>query len=244
MVVRPAGCFFTYGYAVPACVVVLATPYLAFRYAVDQATEGVAPETIEGAEKAIKEVLAGRNHQVVARDELHRVAAAHTGQSVVILPNAGPPAPSEAPGYRQLADQGIDTVLEITIQGIVLRHQSGGGGGIWSISGTDLNPNLRLVVTAHRRVVKALDGTVLYDHTGDHTGKLATFTDWGANDAQLLRDGLDQLFREMAGEIVAQVFGVQAPLAAEPAAVATLDPATEPESETPSSSGETEGPAE
>ena len=40
---------------------------------------------------------------------------------------------------------------------------------------------------------------MLYDHVGEYSGRGATFPDWGANDAQLLRDGLDQFLQEIAG---------------------------------------------
>jgi len=210
-----------------ACGLAVATPYLTVRYAVDQATEGVAANTIEAAETAVKAVLAERKHQALAREALFRVATLHTNQTLVLLPD---PGPSEAPRYQPLAERGIHAVLEITIQRIALRRPRGtGGSSLLSISATDLNPSLTLVVTTRRRVVRTADGAVLYDHTGEHTGRGATFPDWGAKDAQFLQEGLDQLSREIAEEIVAQVFGVAVPPATEPAT-----PATEPDPQLPS----------
>jgi hypothetical protein len=113
-----------------------------------------------------------------------------------------------------------------------------------SIRATDLNPVLALVVTTQRRVVKTADGTELYRYTGDHGGSWATFTDWGTNDAQLLRDGLDQLLREIAGEIVSQVFGVSVPPALEPAAPTKPIQDTEPEPQMPSPPREAERPTD
>ena len=222
---------------VVGCALAAATPYLTVRYAVDQATEGVAPDTIEAAETAIKAVLTERKHQALARDALFRVATTHTGQKLVLLPDPGPTTSSEAPRYQPLAERGIDTVLEITVQRIALRRATG-NSSLLRISATDLDPYLTLVVTTRRRLVRTADGTVLYDHAGEHTGQGATFPDWGAKGAQFLQEGLDRLFREIAGEVVAQVFGVAVPPATEPAA-----PATKPESELPSSSSETESPS-
>jgi len=224
---------------VAGCAIVLATPYLTTRYAIDQATEGVAPDTIRAAETAIKTVLAERNHQALAREALFRVATAYTGQTLVLLPDAGPATPSQAPRYQPLAVHGIDTVLEITVQRIALRRpRATGRSSLLSISATDLDPYLTLVVTTRRRVIRTVDGTVLYDQAGEHTRWGATFPDWGANDAQLLRDGLDRLSQEMAEEIVAHVFGVAVPPATEPAAAAT-----EPEPQMPPSSSEAESPS-
>jgi len=225
-----AGCFLTYGWFITACGVAIGTPVFAVVLAVDQAKGGVSADAIEAAETAIKAVLAEQNRQAMARDDLFRMAAAHTNQRLVLVSDQAPIKPSEPSHYRHLADQGIDTVLEITVQQIALRHPPPppprltlrhhgiAGDGDLSIIGTGYKPALLLVVTTRRRVVRTADGTILYDYTGDHSGRTATFTDWGANDAQLLRDGLAQLSREIAGEIVSQVFGVPVPPADELAA--------------------------
>ena len=226
-------CFLTYGYALPACGVAVATPYFAARYAVDQATAGVAADTIAASETAIAAVLGARTHETVVRDEVVRLAAVHTTQTLVPLPAEGTPSAFEPTPYKHLAAHGIDAVIEITFQRLALQpHSSGrfGGDNIWSISAAELNPYLTLAVTARTRVFKTTDGTELYGHTRDYIGRGATFTDWGANDAQFLRESLEQLLREMAGEIVTQVFGVDLPPAQEPEAPAAPTPAKEPES--------------
>ena len=209
------------------CAVAAATPYFAARYAVDQATAGVPADTIVAAETAIHAVLAARNPQAVAQEALYRVATAQTGQTLVLLPNAGSVTPPEAPRYPHLAAQGIDTVLELTVQRIAWRGaRATGGRSLGRIRAADLNPALTLVVTVRTRVLTTTEGTELYGHTRDYVGRSATFTDWGATDAQLLRDELDQLFQEMAGEIIAQVFGVAPPPAPEPEAP-TVPPSTQ-----------------
>jgi hypothetical protein len=226
-------CFLTYGYALPACGVAVATPYFAARYAVDQATEGVAGDTIAASETAIQAVLGARTHETVVRDEVVRLAAVHTTQTLVPLPAERAPSAFEPTPYKHLAAQGIDTVIEITFQRVALQSHSVsrvGGNTIWSISAAELNPYLTLAVTARTRVLKTTDGTELYGHTRGYIGKGASFTDWGANDAQFLRESLEQLLREMAGEIVTQVFGVDLPPAREPEAPAAPTPAKEPES--------------
>ena len=198
-----------------ACEVAWATPYLAVRYAVDQATVGIAADEIASGETAISAVLADRKHHAFVREQFYRLAAARTRQTLVPLPAEGTPSAAATTSYRQLAALGIDTVIEITLQRVALQSRTsgqGGGGNIWRISAVDLNPYLTLAVTARTRVLKTADGTDLYGHTRDYIGRGATFTDWGANDAQLLREGLEQLLREMAGEIIAEVFGVAPPV--------------------------------
>jgi hypothetical protein len=212
---------------VAGCALVVATPYLATRYAIDQATEGVPADTIQAAETAITAVLAERTHQAVVRDAVSRLAAAHTPRTLVPHPGECCPPAAGTTTYRPLAAHGIDTVIEITLQRLALQSRTSGragGDSLGRIGAATLNPYLTLAVTARTRVLRTADGTVLYDHAGEHTGRGATFPDWGANDAQLLRDGLDQLFQEMAREIVAQVFGVAIPPVREPEAPTAPNP--------------------
>ena len=224
-------CFVTLGRALDACVVAVATPYFVARYAVDQATEGVSADTIAASETAIQAVLGARNHEAVVGAEVFRLAAVHTRHQLMPLPDEGLPSAAETAEYKPLTAYGIDTVIEVTLQRVDLQSRTPtrvGGESIWSISAADLNPYLTLVVTARTRVLKTTDGTELYGHTRDYIGRGATFIDWGANDAQLLREGLEQLLREMAGEIIVQVFGVAPPPAPEPEAPPPPTPAQEP----------------
>jgi hypothetical protein len=230
------------GQCVAGCALVVATPYLATRYAIDQATQGVPADTIAAAEIAIRAVLAERPHQAVMRDEVVRLAAAHTRQTLVPLPAENCLSTAATNSYGPLAAHGIDTVIEFTLQRLVLRPRpvkGGEGARLGSIRAADLNPYLTLTVTARTRVLKTADGTALYEHTGDYIGSGATFTEWGANNAQRLQEGLDQLLGEMAREIVAQVFGVTVP----PAAPTPPTADTEPEPQVPSAPNEAEIPS-
>jgi tetratricopeptide (TPR) repeat protein len=243
-VLGAAGCVLTYGTALPACGLAVVSPYLAVRYAVDQATEGVSPDTIAASETAITAVFAERSHQAAVQGEVVRVAVAQTGQPLVGLPGEGPRSAAETPRYTHLTAHGIDTVIEITLQRLALQSQTRAveeGRNSWSnISAAELNPRLTVAVTARTRVLRTADGTVLYDYAGEYSGRGATFPDWGANDAQLLRDGLDQLFQEMARAIVAQVFGVASPPAIEPEAPAAPSPEQDraPQAQPPTSDAE------
>ena len=161
------------------------------------------------------------------RDAVFRLAAAHTRRTLVSLSGESCPPAAETTRYRPLVAHGIDTVIEITLQRLALQSRTSGragGDNLGRIRAANLNPYLTLTVTARTRVLRTADGTVLYDHAGEHTGREAMFPDWGANDAQLLRDGLDQLVQEMARAIVAQVFGVAIPPAIEPEVPAAPSP--------------------
>ena len=123
-VLGAAGCVLTYGTALPACGLAVVSPYLAVRYAVDQATDGVSPDTIVASETAITAVFAERHYHATARDEVVRVAVAQTGQSLVGLPDEGPRSAAETPKYTHLTAHGIDTVIEITLQRLALQSRT------------------------------------------------------------------------------------------------------------------------
>ena len=240
-----AGCFLSMGRAAEACVLGVATPYLAVRYSVDQATQGVSAEEVATSEAAIKTALADQTLPGALRDHVLRMAASQTPLSFVSLPDQGPTQPSETGHYGHLASQGIEAVLELTVQQIALRPPGGSGSGsLWSISAADLNPWLALIATTRTRVLKVADGTELYSYTVEQRGKSATFTEWGANDAQMLRDALEQLPQGLAAEIVTQVFAVSVSPSSDPAAPTEPGSGTDPEAPLEPSTSDAEGPSE
>jgi hypothetical protein len=220
-----AGCLLTIGRAVAACVVAVATPYFTVRYAVDQASEGVSPDEVAASETAIRTVLTGATVQGDLPDAILRVAGAQPALVFVRLPDeAGTLQPAQARPYQDLAHQGIGTVLEITVERLTLQPgKATESGSLWSISAADLNPALTLVAAARIRVVTVAEGTELYTASLEHQGRVATFTEWGVDDAHLLREGLGQLTENLAGEILRQVFNVSVPPAPEPAAPTAPD---------------------
>ncbi len=240
-----AVCVLSMGFALPACAAPLMTPVLTVGYAVDQATQGVSGEEVAASEGAIRTALATPTLQEALRDQVVRVAATRTPSSFVSLADQGPTQPSETSNYRHLASDGIDGVLELAVQQLALRSLgSPGSGSIWSIRAADLNPELALVATTRLRVLKLTDGTELYSHTMEQRGRGATFTEWGANDAQRLREAVEQLTQELAAEIMRQVFGVSVTPASDPAAPTVPDPGTEPAAQPEASTNVAESPSE
>ncbi len=239
-----AVCVLSMDSALPACGAPLLTVILPVGYAVTQATQGVSGEELAASEGAIRTALATPTFQEVLRDQVVRVAATHTPPSFVALADQGPTQPSETSNYRHLASEGIDAVLELAVQQLALRPLgSPGSGSLWSINGADLNPELALVATTRLRVLKLTDGTELYSHTMEQRGRGATFTEWGANDAQRLREALEQLTQELTAEIMRQVFGVSVPPVSDPAAPTAPDPGTEPAAQPESSTSDAESPS-
>ena len=242
-----AVCFVTIGHVPEACVLALGTPYFVVRYAVDQARQGVPHEEIAPGEAAVKGTFAARDYHEALRDQVPPLVLARTGQLVSPLPDLGPATPAENCSYRNLAPHGIDTVLEITVQRVALQPngiRSSASASIWSIGADELNPVLHLVATTRTRVIKTVDESVLFNATRQHDGRGATFTEWSVNDAQLLRDELEQFLPRLASEIVAQVFGEPLPPESEPASPIDLEKGKDRQSEQEPISSEAESSAE
>jgi hypothetical protein len=61
-------------------------------------------------------------------------------------------------------------------------------------------------MTVQASLIRPVDGTVLYDLTFGYRGGSRKFTDWGANDAQAVREELARGYRSLAEKIVDEVF--------------------------------------
>lgn len=212
-------CLVSLGRLPEACILALGTPYFAVRYAVDQATLGLPAEEVSASEAAIGAALAERAFAEELRDQVLRLATTQDAPSLVPVPDQGSTTESSATPPHGLATGRVDTVLELAVEQIALRQvASAASSSLWSLSAAELNPPLALVVTITTRLVRAADGAELYSRTLEQTGRDATFSEWGANGAQRLRDALDELARDLAAEVLGQVFGLSVTLPRTPGA--------------------------
>ncbi len=214
-----AACFLTLGRVPEPCLLAVATPVVAVSYAVNQARKGVAPEEVAASEAAIRPVLAAPRLPEAVGEAILRVAQEQSALSFVPVPEEeGALQPATAGSYQHLASQGIGTVLEVTVERLALRAAP------WSTRVANFNPPLTLAATLRIRVVTVAGDSERYTATLEHQGRVATFTEWGADEAQLLRESLAQLTEDLAAEILRQVFNVSVPSASEPVAPTAPDP--------------------
>jgi len=96
-----------------------------------------------------------------------------------------------AAGY--LTSQGVDTALEIHVISAALCGKEG------------VNPGLVLNVEAEASLLRASDGAQLYSCPVHYRSGQHQFTAWGADNAKLFRQELDQCQREMSKTIVDQL---------------------------------------
>lgn len=159
------------------------------------AATAVPEDTAREIEAILAKVLKETPIQQRLRQEVVTLAKQETDESVVDLDAFGLVSESGVAGYEALRAQGIDTLLEVRASraGLV-----GGQGG---------DPELSLFVESSIRLIDTSSGETLFENQGiTHRTAAWRFTEWGAEDAALLRQQLTASFRGVANRIVDTVF--------------------------------------
>ena len=132
------------------------------------------------------------------RDHIVQLVQEQT-QHFVLLADYGPTAHDKERGYRSLATEGIDTVLELGVSAIEL-------SGPWGV-----HPRGALLMTVRVRLVRVADGTELYTRDFEYAGGTNPFTDL-ADNPQPLREELQLAYQSLAKEIVGELFSRFTPI--------------------------------
>ena len=158
---------------------VILLPLLVVGGAIVGALKAENAARVEEAEATLGAALGRLKPGEAVRDRLIEVAHKETRHSLVAL--RGP-----------LDTEGIDTVLELAVQQLHLR-------------GDGINPPFRLILSVRTRLVRVADGELIHEKTFEFESEKRKFVDWAANNAQPLREGLDNVALKLANEIVARV---------------------------------------
>lgn len=181
------------------------------------ATTALPAKTVEEAEVALKNALSDLKIQETMRDHVFQ-AAHQTHYHFVLLADPGPTAihplgsslittgiiPEEV-NYGLLSERGIDTVLEVSVTtvglGEFVRTNRCVTAHPWGV-----NVPVAQCVSAHARLIRIADGTVLYSHAFVYISEGRKFAEWASNNAQLFREEFDRGYQNLAGQIVDQLF--------------------------------------
>ena len=151
--------------------------------AVGGATHGVhavPADTAETIEAALAAATAGRDLPAEIRGHVLDDATARVPTVVDLGGDTAAPAPR--PDYTRFASHGVDTVLEVAVDRIVLGGKRGGS-----------DPELRLRIDAHARLVNVPDGRVVRTYERlvfeSYTAKAS---EWTSADSDLLTAELDR----------------------------------------------------
>ncbi len=94
-----------------------------------------------------------------------------------------------------LKQKGIDTILELNVK----------GGGF--NEGRGENPLIAFFMKVHTRLIRTMDGKEIYSREFEYKSPKHHSADWLDGDARLLREEIDNCFKELPRQIVEELFG-------------------------------------
>jgi hypothetical protein len=153
-----------------------------------------APSVKAPTAAALGNVLKEMQVQEKMRDHILGVAQKQTRHSFVVLEGQGPNTRAYVLSYGFLSDRGIDTVLEVSVMNVDLR-------GKWKSDSP-----VTFFITIRTRLIRVVDGEVLYVATLIYQSTEHKSFDWEANDFKLFREEFTRCYVVTAEKIVEELF--------------------------------------
>jgi hypothetical protein len=183
----------------PACILVIPIAGLAAVVGavvggIHGGTTATSRTLVVEANAALREAASELDVNEVLSDRVSDFAREHTSHHVVTPPGNVRSSPGAAQGYGALTTAGVDTVVEVGVQGLLL-------SGPW-----EANPELALVLAARARVIRALDNAIVHQQTFRYQSPSRRFTEWAADAAQRFRFWLEYGLKELSEQIAREVF--------------------------------------
>lgn len=97
--------------------------------------------------------------------------------------------------FSPLKEKGIDTVLELNVK----------TGGFKE--GKGKNPVIAFFTKVHTRLIRTMDGKQIYSREFEYESSKHNSADWLDSEGRLLREEIDNCFRELPRQIVEEIFG-------------------------------------
>ena len=146
-------------------------------------------------ERLVKEIPERTTPQQDLQEEVLRAGAEWVENQLAPVYEAELTIIDNIANYNSLAEKGIQTVLEASVERIALGSKKGGS-----------DPPLKLIMDARSRLIRARDGTVVNVARFRHTGSPRKFSDWAADNAALLDREYEDGIRKLALAIVSWNF--------------------------------------
>jgi hypothetical protein len=102
---------------------------------------------------------------------------------------------STVSNFSPLKEKGIDTILELNVK----------AGGFKE--GKGKNPLIAFFMKIHARLIRTMDGKEIYSREFQHKSPRHNSADWLDGDAHLLREEIDNCFKELPRQIIEELFG-------------------------------------
>lgn len=162
------------------------------------AADAIPSDTAKQIEQQIKKTLLEAKPQARLLRGVMDAAQQEGISAVRQFSGSGPQLPDQNPDYGNFQNEGIDAVLEVGVIKVGLFGRKGDGGA---------DPLLYLVLQASVRLVNTKTNADIYSRRNISPMRPPrNFSEWGSNEAALLREELNNLFADTSQTIVEDVF--------------------------------------
>jgi hypothetical protein len=145
---------------------------------------------IEGTEAYLQDTMAKYQIQEKLQSAFLKKARFRTSHTFMVVPEQGPQA------FEGLVKQGVDTVLELSVEKIWLKRAEDQEGV--------MNSPMVLALVVRARLVRGTEKTVWYDHTFVHETERDLYESWLY--PIRFQAGLEKAYQKLAEEIVQKLF--------------------------------------
>jgi len=160
--------------------------------AVSEGTRKVAPNALAESEADLTAAMVEMAEQSLMRERLARVAREKAGRVMTIRDDLL--APTDGPAnYRTLRGEGVDAVLETTVQELRLQRTG------------SRDSSYALFIDTRVRLLRLQDGAVLYDHPFQYRSGTSLYVDWTLNHAEPFKVQVQSAYEKLAEKIVERV---------------------------------------
>lgn len=151
-------------------------------------------EKVDKEEVTLRNILTELKIQETMGNHFLQVAREQTNSPFFVFEDEGPTTPDKKVNYGSLTGNGIDTVLEISVLNFGLKGQLG------------INPPLTFFMNLRLRLIRTIDGEIVYDTIIKYEGNKLKFADWSANNAQPFRKEFNRSYLRLSEIIVDKLF--------------------------------------
>ena len=171
---------------------IVLSPFAAVVGAISDGTRKMAPDALTESEADLVSAMAQMANQSLLRDRLVKVAREKAGRVMTIRDDLFVSTDRSA-NYRALRIEGVDAVLETTVQNIRLQRTG------------SRESSYALFIDTRVRLLRPDDGAILYDHPFQYHSGTSLFVDWTLNHAEPFKVQVQSAYEKLAEKIVERV---------------------------------------
>jgi len=168
------------------------SPVAAVVGAISEGTRKMAPDALAESEADLTDAMVEMANQSLLRDRLVKVAREKAGRVMTIRDDQFVSKDRSA-NYRALRTEGVDAVLETTVQDIRLQRTG------------SRDSSYALRIDTWVRLLRPDDGAILYDHPFQYHSGTSLFVDWTLNHAEPFKVQAQSAYEKLAEKIVERV---------------------------------------